>query len=375
MPVTFKVADHPSTTYWGKDKFPTVKDLITSKQPNKIFQYSVSENGPEESYIKASRNGFVYAAIEAYNEHHHLTIRPDDIWFAILSQLSLYINANSEKLRDHFVAHKGKKKRTIAMHGASMGNADFGVFARLMMNLLHDNVKDPDLRDWMMPTFSTSNVNDHTVAAILMMGSLQKYFHYGCTFLCGLPSVTLLGERSDYEDILKRIDKLQELGPEPTKWAELLRPILRNFIASFDEQRSADVHSFWSKIAHRSGGSGIPSITGWVTAFCFWGYNGKPLYDVKDMSPGIRSTLCQLDGVLYHSVGSSDIPEGSTSVPVTVNDNGIIYKTQMVAGSIGIQISKSGDKNEAGENKLDSMRSLSGWYMYEVDGEKNETQT
>jgi hypothetical protein len=48
-----------------------------------------------------------------------------------------------------------------------------------------------------MPTFSTTTVNDRTTAAILMMGSMQKYFSYTCCIECGIPSVTLLDERKD----------------------------------------------------------------------------------------------------------------------------------------------------------------------------------
>jgi len=43
----------------------------------------------ENVTMRMSETGFVHAAIEAYNQHHHLIIRPDDIWITILTQLSL----------------------------------------------------------------------------------------------------------------------------------------------------------------------------------------------------------------------------------------------------------------------------------------------
>lgn len=36
----------------------------------------------------SSPNGLVLGALKAYNNHHHLLLRPDDIFLAILTQLS-----------------------------------------------------------------------------------------------------------------------------------------------------------------------------------------------------------------------------------------------------------------------------------------------
>jgi hypothetical protein len=53
--------------------------------------------------------------------------------------------------------------------------------------------------------------------------------------------------------------------------------------------------------------------------------------------------------------------------------NGAIYRTKMVAGSVGISVTKSGEKYEDGQERLDSVRSVSGWVMYELkSGEEME---
>jgi hypothetical protein len=58
-----------------------------------------------------------------------------------------------------------------------------------------------------MPAFSTTTSHDTDVASIVMMASMQKYFsYYSCAFICGIPSVTLLGEKADYELILRRLE-------------------------------------------------------------------------------------------------------------------------------------------------------------------------
>lgn len=77
-----------------------------------------------------------------------------------------------------------------------------------MTHLPHQNVVDSELREWIMPAFSTTTEKDKIVASIVLMASLQKYFGFKCRVSCGLPSVTLLGEISDYQLILKRLDTL-----------------------------------------------------------------------------------------------------------------------------------------------------------------------
>ena len=385
MPVTFRVADHPSNA-WQMKKVASRDTLFAqtctedSQHSKRIIHSSLSKDDFETSHITPSTNGFVHAAWYAYSGHQHLTIRPDDIWFAILSQLNFYINKNAEDLRDHFVAHKGKKELVIKDIG-SMDTLDYGLFARRMTGLIQENVKDPNLRDWIMPTFSTTTVDDRSTAAVLMMGSLQAYFAYTSMCMCGIPSITLLGSRSDYEDILSRLDKLEELGPETVDWANLLRPILRNFIASFDEVMAAELKDFWTKIAHYRGGSGMSHLSGWLTAFCFWRNDGVSLHYKRDRvkpDPERPDTMKQatnvqmpgtvLDDITYHTVDTSAIPSGFASVPVLVNDNGKIHRTKMVAGSLGISVGKSGDTDK-GVEKLDNVKNLTGWFMYEVKEE------
>jgi hypothetical protein len=73
-----------------------------------------------------------------------------------------------------------------------------------------------------------------------------------------------------------------------------------------------------------------------------------------------------LDGVSYHDVDISDIPNGFASVPVLVDDNGKEYKTKMIAGSLGIKVTGKDNSQAGTEEKLDSLQSLSGWMMYEI---------
>jgi hypothetical protein len=382
MPVTITTAGH-APRIWQKPKSTTPSELFKAaassefKNSKQIIQSSFPEEELQGAHVSPSRNGLVYAAYHAYSHHHHLTIRPEDVWFAILSQLNFYINAHAEELRDYFVAHKGQKELMVYAVG-TIHTVNFGTLARHMTKEIQNNVKDPDLQAWIMPDFTTTTDSDRAVAAVLMMGAMQKYFSYGMGLMCGIPSVTLLGEREDWEKIHNKLNKMSEFGDEPTNLAEQLRPILRKFIAMFDANAKSDpeLQAFWGRVADKHDmGSGPTWFSGWITAFCMWDEDGKLINRCRDDS-GL-----ELDGVRYSQIDIEKIPAGFASVPVKVDDNGTKYNTKMIAGSFGIQATSSGQQTDSDNGRpdpeykptsetegtgLDSLQPATGWIMYEV---------
>lgn len=354
-----------------------------------LLQSSFSATQAKSTATYPSQNGFVRAAIQAYSKHHHLTIRPDDVWLSIVSQLSLFINAHGEELRAKFVAHQGKKELEVVF-GGNRHSIDWGTFAQKICDMIEENIVDAELKEWMIPAFSTTEEKDRVVASVLMMGSMQNYFSYKCRIECGLPSVTLLGEKSDWEMILGRLEKLSSLGEEPALFERLLKPVVQRFVRSFDEPVAKEVLEFWGQIAHHiSGGSGPSYYSGWITAFCFWDEKGKCMYrkppqrmslkrsrksDLDGPEPtGMEMKTAggnaweeekhlTLDGVDYHWVDSIEVPPGYTSVPVKVDDNGYKFEAMMVAGSVGIKASSS---KRGGSGELDTMGAESGWWIFE----------
>ena len=359
MPITLTTAPHGPNRWYGQ-KVNDAKQLLFEASPKdharskQIIQTSFSEQQFSNGNLSATQHGFVNAVFQAYSRHHHLTIRPEDVWFSILVQLNIYINAHAEELRSFFVAHEGQKQLKVVEMG-TIKSVDFAPLAIEMTELIQENVLDPELRSWIMPDFSTTQKTDLVVAAILMMGALQSYFAYEMQLLCGIPTVTLLGEREDWAKMVGKLEMLNQLGKEPTLFARLLKPVLEHFVASFDEPESDKVKNFWSTCAHESGGSGPLYLSGWVTAFCFWDEDGKPLYPSEGpIGPPtmegreMARAGCELDGILYHRVDTDKIPPGLVSVPVKVDDNGVLYATRMVAGLAGISATSSG--YDHGEN-------------------------
>lgn len=271
MPVTVKPAPHGANRF--NPSFPGVADAKTllkqacdtevEKMKTDNLIQSTFENITSDSNIYSQRNGFVDGAVMAYNTHLHLDIRPDDVWISILAQLNIYVNKHAEELRHMFVDHQGQKHLEIFELSDIKGNAKFGVdwgkFSFKMSKMIADNIKDPSLRQWILPEFTTTTKVDQAVASIMMMATLSKYFTYGCNVSCGLPSVTLLGQKSDWERLAVKAERLATFGDEPKIWFGLLKPILSRFVASFDSPDAEETKDFWQKIAHRSGGGSGPT--------------------------------------------------------------------------------------------------------------------
>jgi len=383
MPITVNIVDHAATT-WKGNPASTPEKLLEEVSPRlwrrcqRIEQSSFSQTLQDNAPVSASENGFVWAAYHAYSSHRHLILRPEDIWFSILSQLSFYINAHAEELRAFFVAHEGKKDLE-----ALSGVRDFGALALQMTGLMQKEINDPQLKDWVMPDFTTTTDVDRVVGAVLFMGAMQAYFEYFMTITCGIPSVTLLGEEEDWRKILTKLDMIDQLGAEPKHFANMLRPILKHMILTFEDSSHPDVSSFWNRILHHHQvGSGTDYLSGWLTAFCFWDDEGKAKRLDSKWSEQ-RNVLFD-DEIEYPYVDIDKISLGFVSMPVHVDDNGDVYDATMLAGSLGIAATSrqnnatlpisvaDGDdasflqsNNESQATTVhDTLQPVSGWLIY-----------
>ena len=392
MPVTIYPAPHSAElihrSYYdekqGTDQGSAVLHYACSQKEHislELLRSSFdSKSTSEGDQLLPTPNGLVNAAIKAYSHHHHLVIRPDDVWITILIQLGFYINAHAEELRDVFVSHQGQEELVVEFGDGTLSTVDYSVFATEMSKLVKKKVVDPELCSWMLPAFSTTTQHDVAIASVAMMGSMQKYFRWVCRIKCGLPSVTLLGKRQDYELILDRLDKLCDFGLEPTLFRSLLRPVLRRFSHSFDKPKDRELIDFWQRIFKKaSGGSGPAWYSGWITAFTLWNEEGKLLkrFQAGDKNPswGGFDTFGEqllMDGVSYGTISEEDVPTGLIRTPIKIIDRGEEFEAEMIAGSAGIKCTSTGGRADYGPIGLDTVQAQTGWWVY---GKVNKVST
>ena len=305
----------------------TLEQSIKGNDIAKSAGCLVQLSAPKHQLVYPSPKGLVDVATIAYNQHHDLVWRPDDVWQAILTQFSLYVMKNAEALRDKFVDFKGKKELTIETIG-TLYTADFGDLAKRMVDeQIIKNIKDPTIAEWILPNFTTTTENDRIVASVTMMATLKQYFQYSMLLRCGLPSVTLLGSVDDWKMLHQRVNRLLEFDNRSgimKKWHKLLNIVLGEFIKT--KSGVANI-KFWQKICDFSSGSGVPSLSGWITVFAVFNKDGEWQGDKRHISIDLRPVKSD-----WPVIESALVPSGAISVPVHIDDNGSEYDGCMMAG-------------------------------------------
>ncbi|KAF8178014.1 hypothetical protein BJ912DRAFT_671168 [Pholiota molesta] len=386
MPVTFAVAPVvPNRVYEASHPLTRPEDLL-NEQANRLskpedwdcddtpppslnlLQSSFTTKEFPRLNIRSQRNGFVQTVTQAYNDHHRLIIRPDDVWIAILSQFSIYVNKNAKELRTHFVPHEGRRKLVVTMPD-NRNAVNFGDLAIQMTDKIQENIVDPDLRKWVMPNFTTTTTDDTVVCAVMMMATMKTYFEYEMS-KCGIPYVTLEGDKCDWQNIRTRIEKLAEFGEEPRKWVRLLRPILDRFVSALDGG-APDV-DFWNKVSvHYSLGSGSRYLSGWITAFCVWDsegvWQGEPrTTPIIRFGQTLHHQQRAVEDVVYPQISTHNIPMGFCQVDVKVVDDYGASDCVMMSGHMATLV--EGPRN-------DTVRPLPSWFIYSKEDSAHQSET
>jgi hypothetical protein len=354
--ITIRTAPHLANKF-SPGQLPTDTDVFLTDHSGfemKGTKFLSSSLHPDQLVYHTS-NGLVDTVLRAYNQHHNLIIRPDDVWIAIISQLSFHINANAEALRNKFVAHEGKEELVLTIPITPLDKINWDSAGDGMTDLLDDNLVDKDLASWIIPQFSTTTRVDKTVSAMLFMASMKSYFDYTFVMLCGIPNVTLDGTKQDWLDIQLRLDKLDSWDDETRAWKRLLAPVIAKFIAAFDGEVDRD---FWSHIVSEERyGSGSTAIGGWITAFSVfthWGGWKGDAYDVKGWEAS--DTRYVLNGIMYPIIDATDVAPGVANVDIKIIDGvGEKWPAMLIAGNMGMRV--------VGESN-DTLQSFPMWCCY-----------
>jgi hypothetical protein len=290
---------------------------------------ATAESGNEAAILPSS-GSFVRGAIQAWGEHLHLVLRPEEVWFTVLVQMNFFMNSHAEEIRHLFVDHEGQQVMYLE-------ETEWFRVIQAFKDEIQRRIKADWLMEWLEPRFTTTTREDTMVATVLMMGLMKAYFKFEGGIICGLPSVTLLGERADWEAMLKKLDRMSSFGEEPAAYAERLRPIFTRFVKTFDEPGSEATKLFWNQIvtARKASLCGGPpyDVSGWITGFFFWDDEGRPYARHGD---GLR-----LDNATYPAnIDLRTLPLGYARAPFLMHDfNGTErYEAYVMAGTVGKQV-------------------------------------
>jgi hypothetical protein len=256
-----------------------------------------------------------------YADHYPLTLSPDNVWIAIAQGFANHINQNAEALRDKFVNFSGKKEIIIYRNTFIKGDSNndwqgcFPEFSDGIAEFIGDK------RDLIVSKFSTTGPLEKAISEIVLMDSMQSYFHYTCRTLCGIPSVILTGTPEDWADIFLRTQKLAQF--DLSWWTDSLLPVLGKIVeTAAGENENID---FWKEIYKVHGGSGGPYISGWINTFfpylCHW----NKFYQNKGFDKTSRSYGPTMD----------QFPSGLSKLPFKWEYFNTTFEMEFIGGFIG----------------------------------------
>jgi hypothetical protein len=252
---TFVVSEDvkPGVRYEGMDAASAVRSLL-AKDALAVHV------GAERLVSCTTQHAFAKAAHDAFYDHHPLVIRPDDVWFCIAQGFAHHVRENAEALRERFVRHPGKERLVVSRPDFSMdGDNPWPEAFEAFAGLIGDHVGP--IRDLVAARFTTTTSVEAAAYDVCLMDTFQGYFEYEFRIGCGIPSITLLGTRADWESMIPRVRHLSEYGL--AWWTGALVPILEQLARTAD----GDVdRAFWRSFFRYESGSGSAELTGWIVA-------------------------------------------------------------------------------------------------------------
>jgi len=275
----------------------------------------------------AKQPAFYSAFCEAYNNHYDIILSPDDIWLIICLQFTKYVNANSEKMRNLFVSHQGKKKLVVVTE-LETDESEWNEFFELILNALTNNVKG-DVVDLLQANFSTTTHVEKLMSTAVIMDTFKTYFDYGRLIpMCGLRNLMFMGTLDDWTQIQTKLNLLETYAVDE-KWKiyiNNLKPIITEFINSYNGNVNIE---FWDKIMnirHGSLGSGSTSyVSGWILNF----YGIYDEVDASDIDENYIDVSVEIDNKMTGIKKNVNIVGGFTGVAKVKFDEYIGVRPQM----------------------------------------------
>ena len=289
-----------------------------------------------ESFFKPSRplvrsfgnNSFIGAVNTAFDGHYPLVLSPDAIWMLIAQGFSRHVNANSEKLRSHFVEHEGKKELVVRRDDFVKGSADnpwpevFSAFS----DQIESHV-GPKVHSTLTPDFTTTGPAEKAASQVVLMDTFKEYFEYTFMTLCGIPKITLEGTVDDWKKLRDKALALAEF--DLAWWTDELKPVLEEFVNAASGRVN---RGFWSKIYKEADDSGGPFVSGWIlTLFPYVG-TGKDL----SRNSYLKSWKEERTGFSFGGFESSSFSRGTVSTPFNWEYFDTTYPMHFFAGFMGV---------------------------------------
>lgn len=244
-------------------------------------------------------DGLILSIHEAYDQHYPLELSPDTIWLTIMSMFCKYIQNSGAKYSSKLISFSGTKTITLQKDDFDYPFAENPW--QDTISQICDQIKPqvvPKIYDATVCSFSTTTETSSIASKIVLMSCVKQSFKFEVTTLCGIPSITLLGTKMDWQSIISKLDAFCDFDLE--EWITSLKSIIQQFVNVFDGKVD---NEFWKNMYKMDNGSGGPYIQGWIKHLYFTdgGKEDKMMVDF----PLVRSQVpvvwkANTFGIIFH---------------------------------------------------------------------------
>lgn len=271
---------------------------------------------------------------DCFAEHIGLSLSPEVLWYAVLSQFATDVKRNPAAYRDLFTTSPEAETIIVIHDGLRMGiplgwDEAISTFGPKLMARVPSGVMGNCL-----PTFTTSSPESNIATLVTFMDAASPFYKYEVHTRCGIPSIRLEGTPADWTTFRDSVQKLSRFARTPlmvTYFRHLL-PVAEK-IAATALGNEMDV-TFWKSTYKANDESGGITVNGWITAF--WAY-------LSDKSGGVRpkddkdfawESLRGFFGSLHPDSFTSHVSE----VPFVWEYFGNRIDMRFIAGVLGVEV-------------------------------------
>lgn len=306
----------------------SVKKALKFKLNHEIIKVEAISGG-NDTIVGSEANSLMSAIHDSFAHHKRLILSPDIIWLNIVQQVAIHIGKNPAKLQSKFVSFKGKKEIIVVRNDFRRGedNPWENVFDEFSLKI-KDNIGEKN-HDNLTCDFSTTDIISKAAFNVAMMDAMQSYFDYRVMTMCGIPEITLQGNKEDWELLVSKAKNLSQYDLK--WWIDKLIPVLQKFVDVFDDDIDPEYWRSFYKYHSMSGGD---SIGGHCLNLFAYDKNGNRFF----------KSDAHMD----------DFTSGLSSVPFTWEYFGKEIKMKFISGFFGI------------EKDNESIKPYIGWTIVEL---------
>ena len=277
----------------------------------------------DATIVPSTYNGFIETVQNCYNDHRPLILTPDAIWLCITQGLSIHINQNYSKYKNHIFRDTEEGKIDLTIREDSLiSKKDYWTKAINKMSLLANNEVKDDYHNFFVHRFSTSDSITKTVMEITMLDAFKQKFIYTFESGCGIPKITIKGSKQDWQWILDNLQMLETFNL--AEWKNELEVIIEQFIQA--SEGNIDT-AFWKDIYKNSEEYNAHYISGWIIKFFPYLEDTEIInwddttnhHSMEDPIKIIYKTnpYTKVNNYLKSTLSTDDFPSGISNVKLT----------------------------------------------------------